>query len=101
MSTRGRYFVYILASRKYGAIYVSVTGDLVARIYIHREDILSGFSSKYHTHNLVYFEQHEDPTEAITREKRIKKWRREWKIRLIEESNPGWADLYPAIAAGE
>jgi putative endonuclease len=100
MSTGGRYFVYILASRKYGALYVGVTGDLIARVYVHREDILAGQSSKYHIHNLVYLEQHDDPIEAITREKRIKKWRREWKIRLIEEANPGWEDLYPEIAAG-
>ena len=100
MSTNGRFFVYILASRKYGALYVGVTGDLIGRTYIHREDILRGHTSKYHIHTLVYFEQHDDPMEAITREKQIKKWRREWKIRLIEEGNAGWEDLYPEIAAG-
>jgi putative endonuclease len=86
MNPFGRYFVYILASRKYGPIYVGVTGNLIARTYIHREDILDGFSSRYKTHLLVFYEQHGDPIEAITREKRIKKWLRPWKIRLIEET---------------
>lgn len=97
MDPFGRYFVYILASRKYGPIYVGVTGNLIARTYIHREDILDGFSSRYKTHLLVFYEQHGDPIEAITREKRIKKWLRPWKIRLIEESNPEWRDLYPDL----
>ncbi|HTM77471.1 MAG TPA: GIY-YIG nuclease family protein [Devosia sp.] len=77
-----------------------MSGDLIARVYIHCEDILRGHPSKYHIHNLVYLEQHDDPIEAITREKRIKKWRRDWKIELIETDNPGWEDLYPEIAAG-
>ena len=101
MDTFGRYVVYILASRKYGATYVGVTGDLITRTYIHREDILASFSSRYRKHRLVYFEQHGDPIEAITREKRIKKWLRPWKIRLIEETNPDWRDLYPDILGGE
>ena len=87
MSTSGRFFVYILASRKYGALYTGFTGNLPGRIYLHREDILPGHSSRYRTHMLVWFEQHDDPVEAITREKRIKKWRREWKIGLIEKLN--------------
>jgi putative endonuclease len=94
VSTTGRFFVYLLASRKYGTIYTGVTGNLPERIYIHREDILPGFSSRYHVHRLVYFEQHDDPYAAITREKQIKKWRREWKIELIEKGNPQWDDLY-------
>ena len=93
------FFVYILASRKYGALYVGVTSDLVARIYLHREEILPGQTSRYHIHNLVYFEQHGTAEAAIVREKRIKKWRRAWKIALIEEGNPDWRDLYPEIAA--
>ena len=97
MSTLGRYFVYILASRKYGALYIGVTNDLIARTYIHREDILPGQSSRYHIHNLVYFEQHDDIDAAITREKRLKKWRRQWKIDLIEQTNPDWHDLYPDL----
>ncbi len=97
MSTLGRYFVYILASRKYGALYIGVTNDLIARTYIHREDILPGQSSRYHIHNLVYFEQHDDIDAAITREKRLKKWRRQWKIDRIEQTNPDWHDLYPDL----
>ncbi|HWU16942.1 MAG TPA: GIY-YIG nuclease family protein [Devosia sp.] len=97
MSIFGRYFVYILASRKYGALYTGVTSDLIARTYIHREDLLPGQSSRYHIHDLVYFEQHEDIAEAILREKRIKKWRRQWKIELIEQANPDWRDLYPDL----
>ena len=94
MSTTGRFFVYILASRKYGTLYTGVTGNLVERIYIHKADLLAGFSSRYHVLSLVYFEQHDDPYNAITREKRIKKWLRDWKIALIEKSNPNWDDLY-------
>ena len=97
MSTLGRYFVYILASRKYGALYIGVTNDLIARTYIHREDILPGQSSRYHIHNLVYFEQHDDIDAAVTREKRLKKWRRQWKIDRIEQTNPDWHDLYPDL----
>jgi putative endonuclease len=93
----GRYVVYLLASRKYGAIYTGVTGNLPARIAIHREEILPGFTSKYRVHSLVYFEQYDAPGDAILREKRIKKWRREWKIALIEKTNPDWNDLFDSI----
>jgi putative endonuclease len=93
------YCVDILASRKYGALYVGVTSDIAGRIYIHRNDLVSGQTSKYHIHNLVYFETHDDPENAIIREKRIKKWRREWKIRLIEEANPQWRDLFDEISS--
>ena len=92
------YFVYILASRKYGALYVGVTSDLIGRVYLHREEIVRGQTSRYHIHDLVYFELHGDPESAIQREKRIKKWRRDWKIELIEKGNPEWRDLYPEIA---
>ena len=93
------YFVYLLASRKYGALYIGVTNDLIGRVYTHREDLLRGQTSRYHIHNLVWFEVFEDIEEAILREKRMKKWRRDWKIELIETSNPGWVDLYPEVAA--
>jgi len=92
------YFVYILASRKYGALYVGVTGDLAGRIYLHREDVLRGHTAKYQIHRLVYFEVFEDPSAAIEREKRLKKWNRAWKIDLIERENPNWDDLYDSIA---
>jgi putative endonuclease len=97
MSTSGRFFVYLLASRKYGAIYTGVTGDLPARVYVHREALIPGFSSRYKTYRLVYFEQHDGAYEAITREKQIKKWWREWKIELIEKGNPDWDDLYEGL----
>ncbi len=99
MSSSGRYFVYILASRKYGTLYIGMTSDLVARTYIHREDILAGFSSRYRVHNLVYLEQHETALGAIAREKQLKKWRRERKLALIAQDPPGWRDLYAEIAS--
>jgi putative endonuclease len=97
MGNDGRFCVYILASRKYGALYTGFTGDLGRRVHIHRESVLDGFSSRYRTHHLVYFEQHGDPRAAITREKQIKAWKREWKIELIERSNPDWRDLFVEI----
>jgi len=93
------YYVYILASRKCGALYIGVTGDLIGRVYIHREELVLGQTSRYHIHRLVYVEVHEDVEAAILREKRLKKWRRDWKIELIEQENPDWRDLYPEIAA--
>lgn len=93
------YCVYIMASRKYGALYVGVTSDLASRVYLHREEIVAGQTSRYKIHNLVYFELHDSAESAILREKRLKKWRREWKITLIEKDNPDWRDLYPEIAS--
>ena len=89
--------VYILASQKNGTLYTGVTRDLVKRVWEHRNDVVEGFSSRYGVHSLVYFEQHGDMESAILREKRIKKWRRAWKIRLIEETNPDWLDLWETI----
>ena len=90
------YDVYILATRIGGTLYIGVTNDLVRRVGEHRQ----GFTKKYDVARLVYFEQFDDPENAIKREKRLKKWNRAWKIRLIEEHNPNWNDLYAAIAAG-
>jgi putative endonuclease len=97
MEGYGKYAVYILASRKYGALYIGVTGDLLGRVVTHREEWLRGFTSRYHIHNLVYAEFHPQPASAIMREKQLKKWRREWKIALIEKSNPEWGDLFDEI----
>ena len=97
MADYGRYVVYILASRKYGALYVGVTGNLLGRVVSHREEWLKGFTSRYHVHDLVYFEQYDNPSNAILREKQLKKWRRDWKIELIEKSNPNWDDLFDQI----
>jgi putative endonuclease len=80
-----------------GTLYVGVTGDLVRRVWEHKQDLVEGFTAKYRIHRLVYFELHADMAEAILREKRIKKWNRAWKIELIEKNNPEWNDLWPQI----
>jgi putative endonuclease len=92
------YYVYILASRIGGTLYIGVTSDLVRRAYEHREKLVKGFSERYGVSRLVYFEQFGDVRAAILREKQMKRWRRAWKVRLIEEKNPTWDDLYPLIA---
>ncbi len=89
--------VYMLASKRNGTLYVGVTSDLVQRAWQHRNDLAEGFSKKYGVHMLVWYELHEDMENAIIREKRIKKWNRAWKLKLIEEKNPGWDDLYESI----
>jgi len=94
-------YVYILASRIGGTLYVGVTNDLIRRVAEHRSKLLESFTAKYEIVRLVYFEQFGDPENAIRREKRLKKWNRAWKIRLIEENNPNWDDLYPGIAGSQ
>jgi putative endonuclease len=91
------YFVYILASRIGGTLYVGVTNDFIRRVYEHKSKFVRGFTKRYDVVRLVYYEQHDDIEEAILREKRLKKWNRAWKVRLIEEKNPNWVDLYPEI----
>ena len=91
------YYVYIIASRRDGAIYIGVTNDLVRRIYEHRSKAVAGFTSKYNITKLVWFEVYDDPVSAIAREKELKKWKRNWKIQLIEAENPDWKDLYESI----
>ena len=92
-----QYYVYVLASRRRGTLYVGVTNDLVRRVYEHKDGSADGFTSRYGVHTLVYFEATESAQSAIEREKRLKKWKREWKIGLIEEGNPDWNDLYPTL----
>jgi putative endonuclease len=92
------YFVYILASRRHGTLYIGVTSDLSGRVYEHRAGLTPGFTSRYGVHDLVYFEMFGTIEEAIAREKRLKRWRRDWKINLIEAKNPHWIDLYEGIA---
>jgi putative endonuclease len=92
-----QYYLYILASGKNGTLYVGVTNNLARRIYEHKQDIVDGFTKKYCVHAFVYYEAHHDIEGAITREKQIKKWNRRWKLRLIEEMNPDWKDLYNEI----
>jgi len=92
-----QYFVYILASKRKGTLYIGVTNNLIKRVYDHKQNIVEGFTKQYNVHNLVYFEIHEDVNEAILREKQMKKWNRQWKINLIENNNPEWNDLYNEI----
>jgi len=87
-------YVYILASQKNGTLYIGVTSNLIKRVYEHKNDVVNGFTKKYQVHKLVYFEEHIDVRQAIQREKQMKKWKRQWKIELIEKSNPRWKDLY-------
>ncbi len=98
LRTHMAYYVYLLASEKYGTLYLGVTNDIVRRVYEHKSKAVAGFTKRYAVDKLVWFEIYDDLTSAIAREKELKKWRRDWKIRLIEESNPQWIDLYPQIS---
>ncbi len=91
------FYVYILASQRNGTLYIGVTSDLVKRIDEHKSKTVDCFTQKYDVDQLVYFEQHATAEDAITREKRIKEWRRAWKLGLIEKGNPEWRDLYGDI----
>jgi putative endonuclease len=91
------YYVYILASQRNGTLYVGVTNDLIRRVQEHREGLVPGFTKRYGVKLLVYFEAHQEITEAILREKRIKRWQRNWKLQLIEGQNPQWLDLWPEL----
>ncbi|MCD4657465.1 MAG: GIY-YIG nuclease family protein [Planctomycetes bacterium] len=88
------YFIYILASKRNGTLYIGFTNDILKRIYQHKEGLLDGFTKNYKVHLLVYFEQTSDVHSAIKREKQLKKWERSWKLELIESTNPEWNDLY-------
>ena len=89
--------VYILASRRNGTLYVGVTSDLIKRVWQHKNDLVEGFTKQYGLHMLVWYEPHETMDSAIKREKAIKKWNRRWKLKLIEQSNPLWRDLYKEL----
>jgi putative endonuclease len=91
------YYIYILASKKDGVIYTGVTDNLIRRVFEHKEGSVEGFSKKYFVKKLVYFETTSDINSAINREKQIKRWKREWRVELIEEDNPNWLDLYDNI----
>ena len=91
------YFVYILASRRNGTLYTGVTNDLSRRVYEHREGSVAGFTKRYGVKMLVYYETYPDVRDAIAREKMLKKWRRAWKLQLIESLNPQWRDLYEEL----
>jgi putative endonuclease len=89
-----QYYIYIMASKRDGMLYIGVTSDLIKRVYEHKNDMVDGFTRKYHIHNLVYFDVTQDINNAISREKQLKKWNRAWKIALIEKNNLEWRDLY-------
>ena len=89
--------VYILASRPHGTLYIGVTSNLLARLIQHREGTFKGFTSRYDVNRLVWYETADTMTAAILREKQLKKWNRDWKLRLIEQTNPQWLDLGASI----
>lgn len=91
------FYVYILCNRRNGTLYTGMTSDLIKRVYEHRNNLVNGFTKKYDIHRLVWYETQESPEGAIIREKRIKKWKRAWKLKLIEKHNPQWNDLYESI----
>jgi len=91
--------VYILASARNGTLYIGVTSNLIQRIWQHKEGLVEGFTKKHDVKQLVWYEQHESAESAIRREKQIKKWKREWKVRLVETDNPYWNDRYSEIVA--
>jgi putative endonuclease len=93
------YYVYLLASRKHATLYLGVTKDIVRRGYEHRTRAIDGFTTRCAVDKLVWLEIHDDVATAVAREKELKKWQRDWKIRLIEEQSPGWVDLYPGISS--
>lgn len=94
------YYVYILASKRNGTLYIGVTNDLIKRTWEHKNKLVKSFTEKYNVNKLVYYEAHNDPTDAIGREKRLKKYCRKWKLDLIEKQNPSWKDLYEEITSG-
>ncbi len=91
------YYVYILASKRNGTLYIGVTNDLKRRVYEHREEMIDGFTKEYGIKNLVYYESTENSHSAIQREKWLKNWKREWKVKMIEKENPDWEDLYEKL----
>ena len=94
---KNQYYVYILARKRNGTLYLGVTSDLVKRVHEHKSDLVDGFTKKYGVHNLVYYETVDSIDSAIASEKQLKKWNRAWKVRLVEKVNPGWRDLYPDL----
>ena len=94
------YYVYVLANQRNGTLYVGVTSNLIKRIWEHKNKAVEGFTQKYNVDKLVYFEQYSDPENAIKREKRLKKYNRQWKLELIEKENPEWRDLYTDLVPG-
>jgi len=94
-----RSYVYILANEQNGTLYIGVTSDLIKRIWQHKNKVVPGFTCQYNVDKLVFFEEHGSIVETIQREKGLKKWLRKWKLRLIEENNPNWIDLYETLCS--
>ena len=94
----GQYFVYMLASKRNGTLYIGVTNNLLKRVHQHKNDVTEGFTRKYNVHSLVYYEVFNRIQDAIMREKQMKKWKRQWKIELLEKSNPNWEDLFESLS---
>ncbi len=92
-----QFYVYILASKERGTLYIGLTSDLIKRVYEHKNNLADGFTKKHSVKMLVYYEVHDNFESAVTREKRLKKWNRAWKIELIEDFNQGWKDLYDSL----
>jgi putative endonuclease len=101
MSVERRYYVYIMASKRKGTLYIGVSQPIINRVWEHKNDVLEGFTKKYGVHMLVWYESFEDVHLAIAREKQLKGWNRDWKIKLIERMNPRWDDLYEKLVEGE
>ena len=91
---KNQYYIYILANKRNGTLYIGVTSNLIKRVYEHKKNLADGFTKKYNIHKLAYYEITNDIESAIRREKQLKKWNRKWKINLIEKNNPEWIDLY-------
>ena len=94
-------YVYIMASKPRGTLYVGVTGNLVQRVWVHRDAVMPGFTRRYGVHRLVWYEAHDLIVDAMRREHNLKHWSRRWKIELVESVNPGWEDLYPRVVGFE
>ena len=95
------FYVYIMASKRNGTLYIGVTNDLLRRVWEHKNDVKEGFTKKYGVHRLVWYETSTNIDEAILREKQMKKWKRQWKKNLIEKENPNWIDLYEEFISSE
>ena len=91
------FYVYILCNKKNGTLYTRITTNLIKRVYEHKNNFFDGFTKKYSVHYLVWYEVHKSSESAIIREKQLKKWKRKWKLKLIEKDNPEWNDLYESI----
>ncbi len=97
LSMTQQYYIYILASKRNGTLYIGSTSDLKQRVYLHKNKLIDGFTKKYNVTMLVYFEITDSRVSAIHREKQLRKWKRDWKLRLIEDENPHWGDLYDKL----